>query len=197
VQGNFIISRVASGADEKDGAVGAAGVGAQGGGDVGTVTAAEQSDGEVPTDGEGLWRRAGADLAAVFVEGDVPDVVGLVLDAPMAPREGEEVGRIGLIGGQAGDADGHFRLDLAGGLADAAALEAVELPGVRPGPAHRAGIPDAGILGGIGQRPEDAPLEAPVPGLGRSIHGDRGCGAALLPRALLPADARRAAVQSR
>ena len=79
-QGNFIISGPASGADEEDGEVGAAGVGAQGGSDIATVTAAEQSDGEIAAGGEGPrgrpGRGAGADLAAVFIEGDVPDVVG-------------------------------------------------------------------------------------------------------------------------
>ena len=75
-QGNFIISGLASGADEEDGEVGAAGVGAQGGSDIATVTAAEQSDGEIAAGGEDLGSGAGADLAAVFIEGDVPDVVG-------------------------------------------------------------------------------------------------------------------------
>ncbi|HEY8742785.1 MAG TPA: hypothetical protein VIU62_06790, partial [Chloroflexota bacterium] len=61
----------------------AASVGPQGGGDVATVTAAEQSDGEIAAGGKDLGSGAGSDLAAVFVEGDVPDVVGFVLDAPM------------------------------------------------------------------------------------------------------------------
>ena len=173
-------------------AVGAAGVGAQGGRDVGGMAAPEQGDGEVTTDGEGLWRGAAADLAAVFVEGDVANVMELVLDTPMASDDGEQSGGVRLIGGQAGDGSGDFRLNLAGGLADALSLDPAELLDVWPGLADRPRPPcgrrraHPDVLGRIGERPEDAPLKAPVLGFDWSIHGDRERRAPLLPRALLP-----------
>lgn len=47
---------------------------------------------------------AGPDLGSVFVEGDVADMVLAVFDGPMAAVDGEDVGGVGLAGGEAGDA---------------------------------------------------------------------------------------------
>lgn len=92
-QGYFITSGLAASEDEVDGEVGASGEGAQGGGDIGDVAAAEQGDGEVAAGGEGLGGGAGADLGAVLIEAPrghpIADVMALVLDAPMAAGEGE------------------------------------------------------------------------------------------------------------
>jgi len=43
-------------------------------------------------------------LGSVFVEGDVADVVLAVFYAPVAAVEGQDVGGVGLVGGEAGDA---------------------------------------------------------------------------------------------
>src|SRR5829696_2889805 len=73
----------------------------QAGGDVGGAVEAEQADRGVAQGGHHVWAGAGADLGAVLVEGDVPDPVGSVLDAPVAlnPR-GENCWRRGeVVGG--------------------------------------------------------------------------------------------------
>jgi hypothetical protein len=44
------------------------------------------------------------DLGSVFVEGDVADVVLAVFYSPMVAVEGQNVGGVGLAGGEAGDA---------------------------------------------------------------------------------------------
>ena len=185
-QGHFITSGLAPGEDEVNRAVGAASVGAEGGGDVEDMAASEQRDGEVPTDGEGFRCGAGADLAAVFVERDIANVVELVLDAPMASGDGEQGGGVGLIGRQAGDGTSDFRLDFAGGLPDTLALNPAELLDVWPRLADRPGVAHPDVLGRIGERPEDAPFKAPVVGFGRGVHRDGERGAPLLPRLLLP-----------
>jgi hypothetical protein len=51
-----------------------------------------------------LMGGAGPDLGSVFVEGDVADVVFAVFDSPVSAVEGEDVGGVGLEGGEAGDA---------------------------------------------------------------------------------------------
>lgn len=162
------------------------GAGAQPGGDIRDVAAAEEGDGEIAAGGKGLGGGAGADLGAIFIERDIPNVVDLVFDAPMAAGDSEQVFSAGLIGGQAGDGMGDLRLDLTGGLTDALSLDPADLLEVWPRLAHDAGISEAGVLGGISEGPEDAPLKAPVLGLGWGIHRDRECGAPLLPLALLP-----------
>jgi len=44
------------------------------------------------------------DLGSVFVEGDVADIVLAVFSSPMSTVEGQDVGGVGLAGGEAGDA---------------------------------------------------------------------------------------------
>ena len=104
----------------------------------------------------------------------------------MAARERQQVRGIRAVAGEAGDGAGDVRLDLAGGLADALALDPAELLDVGPGLSDRAGVAHPGVLGRIGERPEDAPLNAPVLSFGRGVHRDGEAGAALLPRSLLP-----------
>jgi hypothetical protein len=79
-------------------------------------------------------------LGAVLVVGDVAYVVGAVFDAPVAPDVGCDVGGVGLVGGQAGDAvdglsgavqaadDVPVALD-APGLVDAGEVEARDVGG--------------------------------------------------------------------
>jgi len=55
--------------------LGVTGVVAQGFCDVGRADVSERADGEVSQPGHDAWRVAGADLAVVFTEGDIADVV--------------------------------------------------------------------------------------------------------------------------
>jgi hypothetical protein len=72
--------------------------------DVGPAGEAEEADCDVSHGGHDLWGGAGTDLGSVFVEGDVADVVSAVFYSPVAAVEGEDVGGVGLVGGEAGDA---------------------------------------------------------------------------------------------
>jgi len=130
--------------------MGAAGVGTEGGGDVGALAVTRQSDGEIAAGGEDLGGGAGADWGAVLVEGDVSNIVDLVFDAPMAARERQQGRGVRLSSGEAGDGVGDFGLRLAGGLADAPSLDPQDLPNMGPGPADGPGVAYARILGGIG-----------------------------------------------
>ena len=131
-------------------------------------------------------------MRPIFIKRDIADVMDLVLDAPVATREGEEGLGVGLIRGEAGDGVGHFGLDLAGGLANAAALNPADLLDVRPGLADAARPPcgrrrpDASILGGVGQGPEDAPFIPSVLRFRWGIHGDGQGRSAFLPLTQLP-----------
>lgn len=90
-------------------------------GDVGVAEEAEQADRGVAQGGHDLGRGAGAYLGAVFVVGDVAHVVRSILDAPVAAGVRGEVGWVGLLVGQAGDAvDGLLRAGQAAGVADVA-----------------------------------------------------------------------------
>lgn len=70
---------------------------AEGSGDVGFSGEAECADGEVAAGGEGAGAVAGPGLGAVFVVGDVADVVDAVLDAPVAADETVECFCVGLV----------------------------------------------------------------------------------------------------
>jgi hypothetical protein len=71
--------------------------------DVGPAGEAEEADRDVSHGGHDLGGGAGSDLGSVFVEGDVADIVLAVLYSPMSAVEGEDVGGVGLVGGEAGD----------------------------------------------------------------------------------------------
>lgn len=180
-----------AGEDEADGEAGVPGAGAECCGDVGTVATAEQGDGEVSAGGEGLRRPAGPDLAAVLVERDIADVMALVFDSPVAAGQGEEVFGRSPMGGQAGDAVADLGRGFPGPLADASPLQATELLDMGPGLADGPGVPDVRMLGRVGERPEDAPLNPSMLRFGGCVHDDgEGC-SALRPLALLPDRQRR------
>jgi len=67
-------------------------------------------------------------LGSVFVEGDVADMVLAVLYSPMSAVEGEDIGGVGLVGGEAGDAVHSF-----GAFAQWVAVQVEYLAGDRPG----------------------------------------------------------------
>lgn len=94
--------------------------------------------------------------------------------------------RISFARRQARDGVGDFGLCLAGGLADTPPLDPAELLDMGPGLTDATRITNAGVLGGISQRPEDAPFIASVLRLGWGLHDDGQAGAPRLPRSLLP-----------
>lgn len=61
-------------------------------------------------------------MGAVFVEGDVADVVGAVLDPPVAADERGDVGGVRLAGGQAADPVGGFGPNRVAGQAEGFAV---------------------------------------------------------------------------
>ncbi len=73
------------------------GIGAQCRRDVGMAGAAQDPDGGIAQGGHDLGRMARANLAAIFIEGDVAHPMQAVLDAPMAPPKGGQAGGVGLI----------------------------------------------------------------------------------------------------
>ena len=91
--------------------------------DVRPAAEAEQADRDVAHGGHDLGGRAGPDLGAVFVEGDVADVVGAVLDPPVAADERGDVGGVGLAGGQAADPVGGFGPNRVAGQAEGFAVD--------------------------------------------------------------------------
>ena len=92
-------------------------------GDVGGAVYSQDAECQVPQRGHGAGSGVGADLAAVFVVGDVADPVQAVFYGPVAADPGGEFGCGGLLGGQAGDHVDDFGGPLLGiqpaGLADA------------------------------------------------------------------------------
>jgi hypothetical protein len=82
---------------------GVAGVVTEGGGEVDWPRRAEQTDGEVAQAGHVTGARAGPDVGAVLGEGDIADVVRAALDRPVPSEVVSELGRAGLLEGNAGD----------------------------------------------------------------------------------------------
>jgi hypothetical protein len=136
------------------------GVVSWGGGDVGRAGQAEQADRGVGEGGHDLWGVAGADLRTVFVEDDVADPVGAVLDAPVALDPGREGGRWWAAVAGGGD---HVD-DLEGGLslAGEGAGDLSDLGGASEGDPRRCGQDLDGAW-------ESAGVSAVEAGVGRDI----------------------------
>jgi hypothetical protein len=103
------------------------GEGAQGAGDIGEAQKARERDGEVAQRGHHGWAVAGADAGVVLGEGDIADIVGAVLDPPLAAVQGEELVRISLCRSQAGDGKDGLLALLAGLQFRDLALDAADL----------------------------------------------------------------------
>ena len=103
------------------------GEGAQGAGDIGEAKQAGQGDGEVAQSSHHGRPVADADARAVLIEGDIPYVVGAVLDPPLAAVEGEQFVGISLGRCQAGDGKDGLVASLAGLQFRDLALDAADL----------------------------------------------------------------------
>src|SRR5437879_293648 len=73
------------------------GKGTSGGGNLGQARAMQQGDRQIATSGENLRRVGGAKTGAVFLEGDIADVMRTVFDAPMATDESQKLERRGKL----------------------------------------------------------------------------------------------------
>jgi len=59
-----------------------------------------------------LWDVTTPYLRAIFIKGDIPDPMGLVLDLPLAADQGQQPRRVGTLWREARDAGHHFLADL-------------------------------------------------------------------------------------
>lgn len=107
------------------------GKGAQGAGDIGKAAQSGQSDGEVSQTSHHGRSVADADAGVVFGEGDIADIVGAVLNPPLAAVEGEELARISLRRWQGGDGEDGFVASFAGLQFGDRALDATDLCDIR------------------------------------------------------------------
>jgi hypothetical protein len=106
-------------------------------------------------------------LGSVFVEGDVADMVSAVFYSPMSAVEGEDVGGVGLAGGEAGDA-----VDSLVALAQRVALQVEHLAGDREGLVDAGEVQLRDVRGG-GDRPD---LVAAVAAVKRDVvRGEKTC----------------------
>ena len=118
----------------------------------------DEADGEAAQPGHVLRAVAGADAAAVLVEGPVEDVVG-GLDGPVPAIEGEQALRGCALWGQAGDAVDGLAVSLGG----------VDLDGLAP---YGEDLSDAGeveVVVECAGDPDGAALAAPVLGFGALV----------------------------
>lgn len=91
--------------EEIQGQAGTGGEVAQGAGDVGGPTQAQQADDEIAQAGHDAGAVAGADLRAIFIKGDIADPVGAVFDTPVAAVELEQLLGGCLVWGLTGQAE--------------------------------------------------------------------------------------------
>jgi hypothetical protein len=152
--------------DQQDRCARAAGEGAEGSGDIRVALPTEEREHEVAGGGHDLGCGAGADRRAILVEGDVADVVQPVLDAPMAPDQGEQASGIGALGRQAGDVVGRLDAGRAGRDAaldrDAVPFEATDLADVGPRRLVGPGATEPAQDPGVTDRPERPQLAPSV-----------------------------------
>ena len=152
---------MASREDEPGGVGGSGSVGAESGGDVEGTGVSEQGDDEVAASGEGVGDSATAHLGAVFVDGDIADVVETVLDAPVTAAQREERLGVGVLGCEAGDVVLDIDLggdDLLAANDEPVALDTADLAKMRPGCPVGSRAADVGVLLGVSQRPEHPDL---------------------------------------
>ena len=114
---------------------------------------AEQADRQVAQGGHHPGAVPGTDLAGVLAEGHVADPVQAVLDLPLAADQPKQPGRVGLGGGQAGDAVGQFGEPWLAAQVGDTALDHKQLGKVREGDA-------LGWAGGLDSAPLDPPVAA-------------------------------------
>lgn len=94
---------------------------------------AEQGDGQVSKRSHDLGAISPADAAAVFIIGDIADIMEAVFNGPMASGQAHEAGRSGLLGAEAGNSIDGFGAFFAGDEFGGMALDAKDLAGIGKG----------------------------------------------------------------
>jgi hypothetical protein len=97
---------------------------AKGLGDIGGTGHAQQGEDEVAQPGHHLSSCAFADLAAILIQGDIPDPVTAIFNRPVMTVQGEQAG---LFRRQAGQAINGFATEFTGGDFGDVALDAEHL----------------------------------------------------------------------
>lgn len=133
----------------------------------------EESEDEVAASGHDLRSGTGADGRTILVEGDIPDIVQAVLDAPMATDQGQQPCGVSAFGWQAGDVVGDFDAGVARGNAvtdgDPVALKPADLAHVRPGCLVGSGTAKPAEHARMAAGPEHPQLASPMADLGFSL----------------------------
>jgi hypothetical protein len=141
--------------------------------DVGGAGATEQGEGKVAASRHNLGTGASADLASILPQGDIADVMEVVLDAPVRPQASEEPSGIGLRWGDAGDAVADLQMGDARLGARPPSFQAQELPDAGPRTTGAARVPQTSGLPGVGQCTERPTLPAAMHGLGSALGSRR------------------------
>lgn len=130
---------------------------------------AQEADGEIPEGGHDAGSISGSNLGAIFIKGDIPDIIQAILDRPVAAVELQEAAGEGFLRGEAGNPIDclfasltalHFgELSLDGeDLADRRKLKVVIQLRAGPDPANfQAAMP---FIDGLVLRGEKRPTEA-------------------------------------
>ncbi len=132
---------------------------AKGLGDIGGAGHAQQGDGEVAQARHHLATRSFADLAAIFIKGDIPNPVEAIFNRPMIPVQREQAGRAGFWGSETGQAIDGFAAEFPGDDFGDVALDAEHLGRMREGE----------IAGQLGAGPDLADFQATVAFIGGGV----------------------------
>ena len=132
---------------------------AEGPGDIGGAGHAQQGDDEVAQAGHHLSSRSFADLAAIFIKGDIPNPVEAIFNRPMIPAQRDQAGRAGLLGSETGQAIDGFAAAFAGDDFGDVALDAENLGRIREGE----------IVGQFGAGPDLADFQPAVAFIGGGV----------------------------
>lgn len=63
---------------------------------------AQEADGKIPKGGHDAGSVSGSNLRAIFIKGDIPDIIQAILDRPVAAVELQEAAGQGLVRSEAG-----------------------------------------------------------------------------------------------
>lgn len=128
-------------------------------GDIGGADHTQQGQDEVAQARHHLSSRSFADLAAIFIKGDIANPVAAIFNRPMIPIQGEQAGRTGLVRHQAGQAIDGFAAEFPGDQFGDVALEAEHLGHIREGE----------VAGQFGAGPDLADFQSAVAFIGGGV----------------------------
>jgi len=120
-------------ADEAEDTEAEAGAGTECGGDIGGAGHPEERDGQVSQGCHDLSAASFAYGRAVFIEGNIADIMEAVFDRPLAAAQTEESGGVSFLRGQAGEAIDGFGAVFLGDDFGGYPLDAEDLGGIGKG----------------------------------------------------------------